>query len=198
MKNCERCNAVIDETKLSKWATGRFCSRKCANSRSWTDENKSKVSLSCRNSQRLKEAQKLRRKIKQEHICIKCSSKFTDSLRKGRKILCKGCRRKTSQSFDGTLDSFYKLSSRTRSKILRRMNIGCSHCGWKVGAIDLHHIIERKNGGSNDMDNLSPVCPNCHRLIHEGKLTRTDIKSLDELATAFDWTDYYFPDKAGL
>lgn len=43
--NCERCNLEIDVTKLSRWTTGRFCSRHCANSRTFSDTAKLKKSL---------------------------------------------------------------------------------------------------------------------------------------------------------
>lgn len=198
MKNCERCNEVFDETKLSKWATGKFCSKKCANTRVWTEANKKKVSVSCKNSEKLKDAQKLRRKNKKNYKCELCAAEFTDTLRNGRKIHCKLCRRITTKGFDGTLDSFYKLSSRTRTKVIGRMNLGCSACDWNKGTLDIHHIIERHRGGLDTLDNLSPVCPNCHRLLHEGTLKRSDIKSLEEIGNGFNWTEFYFPDKAGL
>lgn len=198
MKNCERCGNSIDETTLGKWATGRFCSRKCANTRHWTDEHKHKVSISCKTSEKLKAVHLRRSASKKEHTCEICTTKFTDFLRKGRRVLCKNCRRKNTKNFDGTPESFYKLSARTRSKIVKRMKLGCSNCKWNAGTLDIHHIIERKNGGPNSLDNLSPVCPNCHRLVHEGKLKRTDIKSLAELEMTFNWIEYYYPDKAGI
>lgn len=46
----------------------------------------------------------------------------------------------------------------------------CKICGWKEGRCDIHHIVERKDGGTNDITNLVLLCPNHHRLWHEGKL----------------------------
>ena len=43
--NCEKCNTVVDESKLSKWATGRFCSKSCANSREFSEESRRKKSV---------------------------------------------------------------------------------------------------------------------------------------------------------
>lgn len=46
----------------------------------------------------------------------------------------------------------------------------CAVCKWAEGRCDIHHIIERKDGGTNDISNLILLCPNHHRLWHEGKL----------------------------
>lgn len=62
------------------------------------------------------------------------------------------------------------VSSRTVSKILSRLNVGCSNCGWNESSCDLHHIIPKSKNGSNSHDNLTLLCPNCHRLAHTEKL----------------------------
>jgi hypothetical protein len=89
--------------------------------------------------------------------------------------------------------SLLELSSRTVSKILKRMKLGCSFCGWFVDGVacDIHHINEKKNGGNDEHDNLTYVCPNCHRLIHSGKIGK------DKLVNLYDyigerWKDYYY------
>jgi hypothetical protein len=46
MKVCEKCKNVHD----SSFGTGRFCSRKCANSRVWSDEDKKKKSNTLKGS----------------------------------------------------------------------------------------------------------------------------------------------------
>jgi hypothetical protein len=43
--NCEKCNNPIDKDKLSKWSSGRFCSRTCANSRNFNEESRRKKSI---------------------------------------------------------------------------------------------------------------------------------------------------------
>lgn len=59
----------------------------------------------------------------------------------------------------------------------------CSSCGWVLGSRDIHHIenFDPKNVQySNRMENLIPLCPNCHRLVHEGKLTTKSLLELVE------------------
>ena len=48
--------------------------------------------------------------------------------------------------------------------------LGCSNCKWNEAACDIHHVIERVNGGTDEFNNLAYICPNCHRLAHSGKL----------------------------
>jgi predicted RNA-binding Zn-ribbon protein involved in translation (DUF1610 family) len=35
--------------------------------------------------------------------------------------------------------------------------------------LDVHHVVPRDHGGSNDPENLITLCAPCHRLIHRGK-----------------------------
>lgn len=81
------------------------------------------------------------------------------------------------------------VSKRTTTKILRRLEIGCSNCGWDKTICDLHHIVHRKDGGTDDHSNLTYICPNCHRLAHDGKLTK--FTTVDE-QIGNRWKDYYF------
>jgi len=72
-------------------------------------------------------------------------------------------------------ESILGVSSRTTMKILRRLKIGCSRCNWYVEDVvgDLHHIIPKKEGGLDLDDNLTYLCPNCHREAGSGKIDRT-------------------------
>jgi len=42
-------------------------------------------------------------------------------------------------------------------------------------AIDLHHMEKVSEGGSNDANNLLPLCPTCHALFHRGVISRESI-----------------------
>ncbi len=69
MKNCPKCN--LQHSKL-----GKFCSRKCANSRTWNEEDKIKKSISAKNSTivLLKNKQHIVEKIKLN--CDNCNIDF--------------------------------------------------------------------------------------------------------------------------
>jgi len=57
-------------------------------------------------------------------------------------------------------------------------------------AIDIHHIIEVKDGGSNEASNLLALCPTCHALYTRGKISKEAINAwktvLVSLSHAFD------------
>lgn len=38
--------------------------------------------------------------------------------------------------------------------------------GHVYSKIQLHHVVSRAQGGDDYAANLVPVCPNCHRLLH--------------------------------
>jgi hypothetical protein len=42
----------------------------------------------------------------------------------------------------------------------------CKHDNWNI--LQVHHIIEKSKGGSNELDNLLLLCPNCHAREHLG------------------------------
>ena len=57
-------------------------------------------------------------------------------------------------------------------------------------AIDLHHIVEVRDGGANEPANLLALCPTCHALFHRGTIARESIAAwkgmLIALSSAFD------------
>jgi hypothetical protein len=88
------------------------------------------------------------------------------------------------------------FSLRTVSKILRRANKSCDICNWNEASCDIHHIKEKKDGGSDNMENLTCVCPNCHRKLHQfGDKFKTEkelrLISLDK--TFPEWLNFYNP-----
>lgn len=63
----------------------------------------------------------------------------------------------------------YEFSSR-REAVLHRDNYSCQLCGKKHTLLEVHHIIWRSRGGSDDEDNLITLCHDCHSKVHEGLL----------------------------
>lgn len=51
----------------------------------------------------------------------------------------------------------------------------CSIC--QANTIDVHHIVQVANGGTNDLDNLMVVCPNHHREYHQGKFSKDQMRT---------------------
>jgi 23S rRNA pseudoU1915 N3-methylase RlmH len=92
-------------------------------------------------------------------------------------------------------DSLFSISSRTMAKIFVRMiqneNFGCSLCGWNKGIGDMHHINGRKIENPDNHKNLTYICPNCHRLVHNHKIEKSSLITLDE-QIGDNWKKYYY------
>jgi len=164
---CEMCGKEHD----GKYGSGRFCSVKCARGFSTKEKRKSineRVSLKLAGGLTL-----------QQRIQRKNAKKHASYLRKKEAL------------------SILELSSRTVRKILKRMNLGCSSCGWHVPTVacDLHHIVPKSAGGTDDHTNLALICPNCHRLAHSGLIEASSLVSFYDLV-GDKWKEYYFTKKA--
>ena len=66
----------------------------------------------------------------------------------------------------------YGYSSR-REAVLNRDNYTCQCCGKKHVRLEVHHIIFRCMGGTDDEYNLITLCEKCHKLVHDGILVLT-------------------------
>ncbi len=51
-----------------------------------------------------------------------------------------------------------------RQKVLLRDNWRCQVCG-KEHSGQVHHVIPRSKGGTNDFSNLITLCGECHMLV---------------------------------
>lgn len=84
---------------------------------------------------------------------------------------------------------FGDLSTRTMQKIVRRAKLACAVCGWDEDSCDIHHIIGRAVGGTNNVSNLACICPNCHRKAHSRKISVEYLLSVS--MKDFDWKKFY-------
>lgn len=60
-----------------------------------------------------------------------------------------------------------------RAFILQRDNYTCQICNKKEGIMNIHHINQRKDNGSDSPDNLVTVHKKCHDDFHNGKIKHT-------------------------
>lgn len=51
-----------------------------------------------------------------------------------------------------------------RDKAIKKYGQKCELCRYKL-SLDIHHITPKSRGGTNEIDNLMVICPNCHALI---------------------------------
>lgn len=60
-----------------------------------------------------------------------------------------------------------------REYVLWRDGHQCQHCHGKSkdNVLEVHHLVQRKDGGSDRPDNLITLCSKCHSDYHKGKFT---------------------------
>ncbi|MFR6141815.1 MAG: RNA-guided endonuclease IscB [Finegoldia sp.] len=63
----------------------------------------------------------------------------------------------------------YGFSSR-KEAVLNRDSYTCQICGAKHTRLEVHHIVYRSKGGTDDEDNLITLCESCHKKIHTGEI----------------------------
>lgn len=182
---CENCGKEHD----GSYGSGRFCCKSCANTRKHSNETKEKTKKSI--------SLKYDEYEKKDLVCENCNCTFhtRDMSRKQ----CYNCLPSTIKytKVDKPVKTIKDCSSRTISKIVKRMKLPCTCCNFYVDGIilDFHHIIERANNGSDNLDNLTYICPNCHRIAHtdKSKLTKPLISIDDYLKeNNLDWKAYYY------
>ena len=146
---CDICEkSIYKKPHVLKRNKGIFCSQVC-------------YGISCR----------------KEIPCIICQKLILASLNK--KTCSKECfilfnrdpERKHSRGKKATEEINYS-SKLFRKIFIEKKGNKCALCEYSVKEVlNIHHIIERKNGGSNEENNLIVLCPNCHAEIHKGLKT---------------------------
>jgi hypothetical protein len=72
-------------------------------------------------------------------------------------------------------------SQNVKQYVLQRDKYECKYCKGKSkdNKLQVHHIIPRSNGGSDNDTNLITLCSMCHKRLHDGKIniTKTGHKS---------------------
>lgn len=60
----------------------------------------------------------------------------------------------------------------TKAMVLNRDNYTCQCCKGKHkdSKLEVHHIIYRSHGGSDEEENLITLCHTCHKALHEGSI----------------------------
>ena len=60
----------------------------------------------------------------------------------------------------------------TKAMVLNRDNYTCQCCKGKHkdSKLEVHHIIYRSQGGSDEEGNLITLCHTCHKALHDGKI----------------------------
>ena len=59
-----------------------------------------------------------------------------------------------------------------KQQAFRRDNYTCQRCFDETKKVEIHHIIPRRSGGSDELDNLITYCRKCHKIIEPSHIIR--------------------------
>ena len=101
-------------------------------------------------------------------ICPICSAEYTGV----KKSCSRACSNKgrTGIKYDGkNLNNKYVKGSLLKEQLANLNGGVCNECGNEnYNILHVHHKIERCNGGTDKLNNLFLLCPNCHYTHHHG------------------------------
>jgi len=138
---CSICNKEIYRRPIQIQNGNVYCSRKCKG----ISDRKDIQCIVCNKTITTKYASKT------------CSRECSNKLRTGTKY----DRNQTSNK--------HKKMFVIKTLLLNKRGNFCQLCKYdNVNVLQVHHIVEKSKGGSDDEENLLLICPNCHYTIHYG------------------------------
>ena len=69
----------------------------------------------------------------------------------------------------GNGERCYRTRHAWAKAAIRHYGNKCERCGWCKARCDVHHRIAKATGGLHTIANAVVLCPNCHRVEHEGR-----------------------------
>jgi hypothetical protein len=168
IKKCPKCLHEFDDH--SKWGPKKFCSRKCANSRTRTKEIKEKISKSVEN---FLETHPRQKQEKSTSVCLSTKNKINRYKKKSveekkhnKEISVRKLKETKLAQYLAT--PFNQLGSENRRRrVFEEQNFSCSCCGidsWQGEKLPLELDHIDGDNQNNKRDNLRALCPNCHSL----------------------------------
>lgn len=114
--------------------------------------------------------------------CLICGTEFSyyASVRQRAQFCSNVCRQRGQRDkmLGKRYVTTYVNSASFRSVARGQLPKNCALCGWSEGTCDVCHIVARKNGGRDEMDNVVILCPNHHRMFDSGKIAVEEIRAL--------------------
>ena len=91
----------------------------------------------------------------------------------------------------------------TKAMVLNRDDYTCQYCKGKRkdSKLEVHHIVFRSQGGSDEEGNLITLCHTCHKALHSGKIklklngkTKGNLKYATQMNSIRKQLFRYYPD----
>jgi 5-methylcytosine-specific restriction endonuclease McrA len=152
MKPCKRCQSM-NTTKSGKLVS---IYQRCDSCEQRLDipSNAKSLGMSTKDCTGCRKVNNV--KYFQRWYCVDCGLKFLDTREWQQK----------EQQREGPLKTNYDTWPKIRGRVYERDNYTCQVCGKTDGRLAAHHIIPRRDGGQDSMDNLITVCDGvCHKKI---------------------------------
>jgi 5-methylcytosine-specific restriction endonuclease McrA len=102
--------------------------------------------------------------------CPVCGTQFRSGLNKNTcSKACGNVSRTGIKYHQGRPRCKYAKTRQQKARLIEMSGPVCMRCGYdNVNVLELHHVIERRNGGSDAIENLELLCRNCHGERHLG------------------------------
>ena len=85
------------------------------------------------------------------------------------------------------------ISNATRKSVYARDGYRCALCDCSQG-LQIHHVVPRGEGGTNQPENLITLCSYCHSHVHGHPLYETPLTAEDLTQACIEYlADYYAP-----
>jgi HNH endonuclease len=79
------------------------------------------------------------------------------------------------------------LPTDTKTLVLHECGYRCANPACRmVLTLEIHHLEQVADGGSNDPSNLLPLCPNCHTLHHTHVIPLSSLRAWKHLLLALN------------
>ena len=111
--------------------------------------------------------------------CAVCGDPFTyyTSARPNATYCSLTCKNRAyNQSRAGRIQDEFHRASTFRKSMRRFFHDRCAICGWDLAPCDVAHIVDRRNGGEDVLENVVMLCPNHHRLFDLGKIPAEQVR----------------------
>lgn len=161
---CPVCNKEFQRNRQQVKSDKSYCSRKCAGTVSGGKAQRSKTSVASTYKK-----------------CLSCGKEFKTHGGKDSKYCSRLCFNKhRSENGWGDNNPNYRHGTNRSTAISvakRHFNMSCMICGFDI-AVTIHHIKPISDGGKNNPDNLSVLCPNHHAMVHKGLIQDSELISI--------------------
>ena len=143
--SCSICGKKIYRRPSQLLAGSVFCSRKCTGKSQRTNEKKCPICKKMFLSQA---------GGRQKTCSRECSNKSRVGVKYNRP------KRKNSAV----------RGNKLKERLAKTRGGQCEKCGHEnYNILQVHHILPKASGGTNEKSNLMLLCPNCHAIIHLGE-----------------------------